>query len=152
MEIRTNTLHNEQVVSLLEEHHKAMLQHSPAESVHALDLSGLSSPDVEFYSLWFDDEVAGIGALKRIDHGHGEIKSMRTATAHVRKGVAKKMLEHIIERAKAQGLKQLSLETGTQAPFTAAHKLYESFDFQICLPFAEYKADPYSRFMTKYLG
>lgn len=152
MEIKANSLNECQVISLLKSHHQEMLLHSPEESVHALDLSELSAQGVEFYSLWLDGDLAGVGALKHIDKAHGEIKSMRTVTKYARKGVARKILQHIIEQAKQLGYKQLSLETGTKPPFIPAHRLYESFGFQVCLPFGEYQADPYSRFMTKYIG
>lgn len=100
MDIRVGELRNEEVTTLLQEHHQDMLFHSPVESVHALDLSALAAADVTFWSLWIDHNLAGIGALKELDKEHGEIKSMRTSTNHLRKGVARKLLEHILKQAK----------------------------------------------------
>lgn len=151
MEIRLGGLTNTAVVALLEEHHQDMLLHSPPESVHALDLSGLEHPNVTFWSMWQGGELAGVGALKVLDAEHAEIKSMRTAKQFLRKGVAAKMLNHIIEQAKQRHIKKISLETGTAKAFTPAQKLYQSFGFVECEPFGDYQQDPYSMFMTKVL-
>jgi putative acetyltransferase len=94
----------------------------------------------------------GCGALKRLDQGHGELKSMRTADAHLRKGVARALLRHIESAARAEGMGRLSLETGSTAPFTAALRLYASEGFVECGPFGDYVLDPFSIFMTKLLG
>ena len=149
MNIRIGELRNEDVIILLNEHHEDMLSHSPPESSHALDLSALESPDVTFWSLWVNQELAGIGALKELDKEHGEIKSMRTSAKQLRKGIARKLLEHIINQANIRSYKKLSLETGTMDAFLPAQKLYQKFGFQECEPFGSYKEDPYSMFMTK---
>jgi len=149
MDIRVGELRNEDVITLLQEHHEDMLSHSPAESVHALDLNALEAPDITFWSFWINQELVGVGALKEIDKEHGEIKSMRTSTDHLRKGVARKLLEHIMKQANIRSYKRLSLETGTMDAFLPAHKLYQQFGFQECQPFGNYKEDPYSMFMTK---
>jgi putative acetyltransferase len=149
MDIRIGELRNEDVIILLNEHHKDMLSHSPPESVHALDLSALESPDLTFWSLWVNQELAGIGALKELNKEHGEIKSMRTSAKQLRKGIARKLLEHIINQANTRSYKKLSLETGTMDAFLPAQKLYQKFGFQECEPFGGYKEDPYSMFMTK---
>ena len=149
MEIRIGELRNEDVIALLKEHHEDMLFHSPPESVHALDLSALESPDVTFWSFWVNQELAGIGALKELDKTHGEIKSMRTSSNYLRKGIARKLLEHIINQANIRSYKKLSLETGTMDAFLPAQRLYQQFGFQECEPFGNYKEDPYSMFMTK---
>ena len=149
MEIKLGELRTAAVITLLEEHHKDMLKHSPSESVHALDISGLEQPDVTFWSMWHGEDLTGIGALKQLDSNQGEIKSMRTASKHLRKGVAAKMLNHIIEHAKQLGLTEVSLETGTAKAFAPAQRLYESFGFKQCEPFGDYKEDSYSMFMTK---
>jgi putative acetyltransferase len=94
----------------------------------------------------------GCGALKRLNPDHGEIKSMRTADAHQRKGVARALLRHIESAARAEGIKRLSLETGSTAPFAAALRLYASEGFMTCGPFADYALDPFSVFMTKLLA
>lgn len=152
MEIRIGDLTNTAVISLLEEHHQDMLKHSPAESVHALDLSALSHHDITFCSVWHNNELAGCGALKALDECHGEIKSMRTSKNFLRQGVAKLLVEHMIEQARLRGYQKLSLETGTMAAFKPAQKLYQQLGFEVCLPFADYQEDPYSTFMSKALS
>lgn len=149
MDIRVGELQNEQVITLLKEHHEDMLTHSPEESVHALDLSALEAPSITFWSFWINHELAGVGALKEIDKTHGEIKSMRTSSNHLRQGIASQLLEHIIKQANIRSYKKLSLETGTMDAFVPAQKLYKQFGFKVCEPFSCYEKDPYSMFMTK---
>lgn len=149
MDIRIGELNSEEVITLLKEHHTDMLSHSPPESVHALDLSALNSSDVTFWSFWVNQELAGMGALKELEKAHGEIKSMRTSTNYLRKGIASQILEHIINQANRRSYKRLSLETGTMDGFIPAQKLYQQFGFQECEPFGKYIKDPYSMFMTK---
>jgi len=151
MNIRTGELAHPEVIALLQSHHNDMLQHSPVESVHALDVSKLSAPNITFYSLWEDNNLAGVGALKALNATHGEIKSMRTSSAHLRQGIAAKLLTHIIEQATLRGFKTLSLETGTADAFLPAQKLYTQFGFKACQPFGDYVLDPYSLFMNKTL-
>jgi len=124
---------------------------SPPESVHALDLEALRGPDVTFWTVWSDGELLGCGALKELSATHGEIKSMRTAPAHLRRGVARAMLRHILREATERGYGRLSLETGSMRAFSPARKLYESFGFAYGAPFADYREDPNSVFMTKEL-
>lgn len=107
-----------------------------------------SKPEVTFWSAWDQGELAGCGAMKELDSEHGEIKSMRTSSAHLRKGVAKQLLEHIIGEAKQRGYQRLSLETGSMEAFEPARRLYENFGFEYCLPFSDYTDDPLSSFMT----
>lgn len=149
MDIRIGALTHPAVIALLEEHHQDMLHHSPPESVHALDLSALSHADITFWAVWKNDELAGCGALKELDNSQGEIKSMRTAKRFLRQGVAKLLVEHMIEQASSRGYQKLSLETGTMEAFLPAKKLYRQLGFEICPPFADYQEDPYSTFMTK---
>jgi putative acetyltransferase len=151
MVIRIGELRHKEIISLLQEHHEDMLLHSPPESVHALDISALEAPNITFWSLWLDNTLAGVGALKEIDTTHGEIKSMRTSTDYLRKGIAGKLLDHIINQANMRSYKKLSLETGTMDAFVPAQKLYQRFGFEVCEPFGDYKEDPYSMFMTKTL-
>lgn len=151
MEIRVDDLTGDTVQALVLEHLSEMLAGSPPESVHALSTDGLRRPDVTFWTAWEHDELLGCGALKELDGGHGEVKSMRTAAAHLRKGVARRMLQHIVDEAKRRGYRRLSLETGSMESFLPARSLYESFGFRYCAPFATYKEDPYSAFMTKEL-
>ncbi|CAM3637193.1 GNAT family N-acetyltransferase [Marinicrinis lubricantis] len=151
MEIRQDDLSGPAIAALIGEHLNSMTLHSPPESIHALNLDKLKQPDITFWTVWENDELLGCGALKELDDKHGEIKSMRTATAHLRKGVARQMLEYIIEEAKRRGYERLSLETCTPDAFIPARKLYEKFGFEYCEPFADYTLDPYSAFMTKVL-
>ncbi|WP_395373588.1 GNAT family N-acetyltransferase [Marinicella sp. W31] len=151
MHIIEDDLSGQAIHRLLQEHLDNMAEISPPESTHALDLDGLKQPDVTFWTLWENQELLGCGALKELDPQHGEIKSMRTATAHLRKGVARFVLEHILRVAKQRGYNRLSLETGSMNAFKPAHHLYQTFGFIECAPFAEYIEDPNSLFMTKQL-
>ncbi|RIW33940.1 GNAT family N-acetyltransferase [Bacillus salacetis] len=148
MEIRIDDLTRHEVEELIMDHLQGMAMHSPEESRHALNLDGLRKPEITFWSAWIDEELVGCGALKELDLRHGEIKSMKTASRHLRKGVSKRMLQHIIEEAKRRGYTRLSLETGSMGAFEPARKLYEGFGFQYCGPFSDYIEDSNSRFMT----
>lgn len=149
MEIRVDDLSGPEIIELLHEHLRCMEQVSPPESRHALNLDGLRKPEITFWTIWNGSDLAGCGALKELDAHHAEIKSMRTASAHLRKGVASQMLRHIFDEAKRRGYRRLSLETGSFDYFAPARKLYASFGFTPCGPFATYKEDPNSVFMTK---
>ena len=149
MEIKIDDLTGPEIAALIGEHLHSMTLHSPPESIHALSLDHLKNPDITFWSAWEQGELVGCGALKELDNQHGEIKSMRTSSLHLRKGVAKQMLEHIIQEAKKRGLRRLSLETGSMAAFEPARRLYDNFGFQYCDPFSDYTQDPNSVFMTR---
>lgn len=151
MDIRVDDLNGPEIAQLLQEHLQSMALHSPPESVHALDLQALRQPEITFWSAWQDGALAGCGALKELDPLHGEIKSMRTATLHLRKGVAVQLLAHIIKEAERRLYRRLSLETGSMEAFAPAHTLYAQFGFQRCGPFGTYVEDPYSIFMTREL-
>jgi putative acetyltransferase len=151
MHIRVDDLTGPEIQALLEEHLQHMRAVSPPESVHALDLDKLRQPAITFWTVWSGASLAGCGALKQINPQHGEIKSMRTAQAHRRAGVARAMLAHIIEEARRRGYTRLSLETGSVPGFEPAIKLYEGFGFSHCGPFGDYQEDPYSVFMTRAL-
>ena len=151
LEIRIDDLSGREIKELLMEHLRSLAEVTPPESRHALNLDELCKPDITFWSVWKGPEVVGCGALKQLNAEHGEIKSMRTASAHVRKGVASKVLEHIIAEAKRRGYRRLSLETGAIPYFQPAHSLYRRFGFSDCPPFADYIEDPNSLFMTREL-
>lgn len=151
MKIRVDDLRGPQIRALLEEHLAQMHAESPPESVHALDLEQLRRPEITFWTAWDEGLLLGCGALKRLDATHGEIKSMRTPAALRRRGAARALLAHIIEAAREQGLRRLSLETGTQTSFEPARALYASFGFEATGPFADYALDPYSCFMSRAL-
>ena len=149
MDIRVDDLTGPEIAQLLQEHLQSMALHSPPESIHALDLDGLRSPAITFWSAWQGPELVGCCALKELDARHAEIKSMRTATRHLRKGVAAGLMQHLLEEATRRGYERLSLETGSMAAFGPAHELYARFGFERCGPFADYVEDPYSIFMTR---
>jgi putative acetyltransferase len=150
-EIRLDDLRGPEIAALLQEHLDDMKLHSPPESIHALDLEKLRRPEITFWTLWQDGELLGCGAIKQLDATHGEIKSMRTSHRHRRKGVAARILQHILHEAKHRGYQRLSLETGSPAAFVPARELYARFGFSYCGPFADYVDDPYSVFMTRAL-
>jgi putative acetyltransferase len=148
MQIRIDNLESPQVHALLREHLEALAPTAPAESRHALDLTGLRRPDVSFWCMWDAEALAGFGALKQLTDTHAEIKSMRTARAYLRQGVAQAMLRHLVDQAAARGCTRVSLETGSMAFFEPARRLYASFGFVPCPPFGDYRSDPNSVFMT----
>ena len=148
MKITIDDLSGDKVAALLKEHLDGMVQHSPKESVHALDLASLRSPEITFWTAWENEELLGCGALKELDATHGEIKSMRTAKAHLGKGVATTLLLHIIAECRKRSYARISLETGSGPAFEPALALYEKYGFEYCGPFDGYREDPFSRFMT----
>jgi putative acetyltransferase len=148
LEIKIDDLTGTKVAQLIGEHLHGMTLNSPPESIHALNLEQLRKQEISFWSAWEGKELLGCGALKELDYHHGEIKSMRTSLSHLRKGVARRILNHIIEEAKQRGYHKLSLETGSMEAFEPARRLYASFGFYYCQPFADYTLDPNSVFMT----
>jgi putative acetyltransferase len=148
MNIKLDDLTGSEVISLIGEHLHGMTLHSPAESIHALGLDELKKPEITFWTAWDEGQLMGCGALKELDSQHGELKSMRTATAHLRKGVAQAMLQHIIKEARDRSYSRLSLETGSMEAFLPARKLYEKYGFEYCPPFGDYAEDHNSVFMT----
>jgi len=151
MHIKWDDLSRPEIAALLAEHLQDMAETSPPESRHALDLDGLRQPEVTVWGVWQGTELIGCGALKELGAGHAEIKSMRTAKAHLRKGVAAALLAHIVAESKQRGYQRLSLETGSMTYFSPAHNLYRKFGFQPCAPFAGYVEDPNSLFLTREL-
>jgi putative acetyltransferase len=150
-EIRADDLSGPEVAALLSEHLASVALHSPPESVHALNLENLRSPEVSFWSAGQGSELLGCGALKELNSIHGELKSMRTASSHLRKGVARSLLKHMLDVAQKRGYRRLSLETGSMEAFAPARALYARFGFRMCEPFSDYVEDPYSVFMTREL-
>ena len=151
MKIVVDELSGKEIAEFLEEHINEMKATSPPESKHALDLEGLRQPEITFWTVWNDLTLVGCGALKELDDLHAEVKSMRISSAHKRKGIASTLLQHIIDEAKRQGYRYLSLETGSMPFFEPARRLYLKFGFEYCAPFANYKEDTNSVFMTKKL-
>jgi putative acetyltransferase len=140
-------------VRLLLDRHLAFARlHSPPEDVFALDTDGLRVADVTFFSARRDGVLVGVGALRQLDPGHAEIKSMHTAEAARGGGVARAMLDHLLGVARFRGCTRVSLETGTMQAFAPARALYESAGFTPCAPFGSYRTSPNSVCMTLPLG
>lgn len=150
-DIKIDEVRSPEIIALLQSHQQDMTRHSPPESIHALDVESLRAANVTFWTAWEDDELAGCGALKAIDEQHGEIKSMRTHEHFLRRGIARKILNTIVAHAQQNHYTRLSLETGSNPAFKPATLLYEQFGFEPCPPFADYKEDPYSIFMSRRL-
>ena len=146
-EIREDDLSGEQTRALLRLHLADMHANSPAGSVFALDLSGLKAAGVTVWTAWSDRAIAGIAALKDLSDGSGEIKSMRTHPDHLRQGVAAALLEHIIEVARARGMRRLSLETGSGPAFEPALLLYRRRGFVDGEAFADYRQSSFNQFL-----
>ncbi|MGB3314329.1 MAG: GNAT family N-acetyltransferase [Albidovulum sp.] len=136
---------------LMERHAEAMHADTPPESIHMMDAGALAGPEIAFFVMRDDGQPIGMGALKRIDAAHAEIKSMHILAEMRGRGLARTMLEHLIAEAKAEGYVRLSLETGAQPAFAAAHGLYAGSGFKECPAFAAYGPDPNSIFMTMVL-
>ncbi|OZF49432.1 GNAT family N-acetyltransferase [Rhodococcus sp. 14-1411-2a] len=148
MRIEFDDLSRPDVHALLTEHLEDMHATSPAESVHALDLSGLRGPGVTVWTAWEADALLGIVALKKLSPDHGELKSMRTSAVARGQGVASRLLGFVLDQARERGYVRVSLETGTQDYFTAARRLYVRHGFVECPPFADYVVDPSSAFFS----
>lgn len=125
-----------------------MWESSPPESVHALDPKDLAAPGIAFYTLREGQAVLGMGAIKAITPRHAEIKSMHVIHEARGRGLARRMLRHLISEARTAGFGRLSLETGVEPAFAAARALYAAEGFTICGPFEGYHEDPNSLFMT----
>jgi putative acetyltransferase len=151
LEVRLDDLTGDAIAELLHGHLAFAAQNSPDGAVHALDLEGLRQPDVTFWSVWQDTQLLGCGAMRQLTPTHGEIKSMRTAPSHLRKGVAATLLQHMLEVARQRGYTRLSLETGNNEAFAPARALYARFGFAACSPFGNYVADGFSLCMTREL-
>jgi len=147
MQILPGQLDHPAVIHLLEAHLRDLGAITPAESMHALDLSALQADDICFWAAWIDGEVVGCGALRDLGDGHGELKSMRTADTHRGQGIGRALLEHLLAQARGRGFRQLWLETGATGHFAAAHRLYARAGFAPCGPFADYAEDPHSVYM-----
>ncbi len=137
---------------LMARHTADMHADTPPESIHMMDAGQLAVPAVQFFVGRIDGQAVAMGAIKEIDAGHAEVKSMHVLAEHRGKGLSKAVLEHLIDAARASGFARLSLETGTQAMFTPARRLYEKAGFTECPPFEGYSLDPNSLYMTLHLA
>ena len=151
LKIVVDDLSGPQIRDFLQEHVLHMRSITPLESKHALDLDALRQPGITFWSVMDGATLVGCGAIKRLDASHAEVKSMRSAPARQRSGIASLLLGHIIAEATRMGFTRLSLETGSTGFFRPARKLYAKFGFEYCGPFADYRPDPNSVFMTRTL-
>lgn len=153
----TPTIHRESPLGpdldLLFQRHTADMQaDTPPESIHMLPASGLAHPAIAFFVARADGIPVAMGALKDLGGGHGELKSMHVLAEHRGRGLSRMMLNHLVDHALANGLTRLSLETGVQPTFVAARGLYTRAGFSECPPFADYRPDPNSVFMTRALS
>lgn len=136
------------IVDLLTVHLEYSNEHSPPEHVHALDIAGLTAPDVSFYSMRDNGALLAVGAIRELDRTHGEIKSMHTASASRRRGAGRSMLLFLLGAARSRGYQRVSLETGTMEAYAPARALYDSVGFEVCPPFGDYWENDYSICMT----
>ena len=139
-----NNFDHPEVNNLLTKHFIELRSVSPEGSAHVLDIPGLKTPSIKFWSLWDNNQLIGCGALKFLDEIHGEFKSIRVDDKHRKKGMGEKIISHLITEAKKIGIKRLSIETGAGEFFSPARKLFKKFGFKACKPFAHYKEDPNS--------
>lgn len=148
MELRAGGLSDSRVQALIAHHLAEARGSTPVDNAHAMGAAALDRPDISFWAMWEGEELLGIGALRRLEADHAEVKSMRTAAAHLRRGVARAILAHLIALARAEGLARVSLETGTAPMFDAANRMYEAAGFVDCPPFGGYPPSRHNRFMT----
>ena len=148
MDVRAGGLDDPQVIALIALHRAQSHAATPVGNAHALGADGLRAPDIVFFGIWDGATLLGIGALRRLSRDHAEIKSMRTAPGHLRRGDARALLRHLIAAARAGGCTRISLETGTAPMFDAANRLYDHQGFTDCAAFGDYPASAHSRFMT----
>ncbi len=148
MIIVADDLSREAVRALIDEHLADMHDTSPPESIHALSHEQLRADHVTFFTAWEGEQLLGCGALKDLGNGEGEIKTMRTARTARGQGVGAAVLGFLLDEARRRGYRRVSLETGTQDYFAAAHRLYERHGFVDCEPFGDYVLDPHSRYLT----
>jgi putative acetyltransferase len=147
-EIAADSPEKADVQELLAAHLRFANQHSPREDVHALDASGLLGAAISFFSIRVDGALLGVGAIKRIDGDHAELKSIHTAEQARGRGVGRAMVNYLIDLARQRGFSRVSLETGSMEAFAPSRQLYEAAGFEICAPFAGYGPSPNSTFMT----
>ena len=142
---------NPEVHQLLIKHFIELRAASPEGSTHVLDIPGLQIPSIKFWSLWQNDLLIGCGALKFLDIKHGEFKSIRIHDKFRKKGHGISVINHLIDEAKKLNITRLSIETGAGVFFKPARKLFKKSGFEICKPFAQYKEDINSVYLTKIL-
>ena len=140
---------NPDVNQLLLKHFVELKAASPEGSAHVLDIQGLKEQSIRFWSLWEKEKLIGCGALKFLEKDHGEFKSIRIHDEFRNKGFGIKIINHLIDEAKKLGIKRISIETGAGKFFEPARKLFKKCNFIPCKPFAHYKEDENSIYLTK---
>jgi len=151
MRIEPGNFSDPRVVALLREHLAGMHESSPPGTVYALDLSGLQRPSIALFTVWDADELLACGALKHVDAATGELKSMRTASRHLRRGAGARLLAHLLELARSRGYARVCLETGSGPAFEPALALYRKAGFTPCAAFGDYVATEFNQFFELYL-
>jgi len=147
MKLIEGNFNNTEVHDLLVKHFNELRSVSPAGSTHVLDIEGLKHKSIKFWSIWENNNLLGCGALKILEKDHGEFKSIRVVDNYKNKGNGKKIINHLVAKAKNLGIKKISIETGAGEFFVSARKLFKKCGFNICQPFAHYKEDPNSVYM-----
>lgn len=148
MDLREGGLDDPRVIDLIALHLAEARGSTPQDNAHAMGAEALCHPDISFWAMWDGDILLGLGALRQLSRDHGEIKSMRTAPDHRRRGVARALLAHLVSLARIRGYTRVSLETGTAPMFDAANRMYEAAGFADGPAFGGYPASPHNRFMT----
>jgi putative acetyltransferase len=148
MELREGGLDDPRVGALIAHHQAEARASTPQENAHAMGAAALRHPDVSFWTMWEDDSLLGMAALRQLSPDQGEIKAMRTAPGQLRRGVGRALLAHLIALARTRGYARISLETGTAPMFDAANLLYEAAGFVDGPAFGGYPESPHNRFMT----
>lgn len=151
MELKPNDFDNKEVHELLSRHFIELRSVSPEGSTHVLDIDGLKSPSIKFWSFWDNNKLIGCGALKLIDKTHGEFKSIRISAEYQKTGYGKKLVNELFKEAKKLNISKISVETGSGDFFLPARKLFLSSGFNPCKPFAHYIDDPNSKYYDIYL-
>lgn len=149
LNIQENHLNDPRVIDLIKEHMVLMEKYSPPSAQNHLDLEDYKDPKLSVWTAWEEKELLGIGALKELSPTHGELKSIKTHSDHLRKGVAQRLVSYIIKKAVQRGYTRISLETGSQEEYKPAIQFYKSIGFKPCEPFADHENDPASYFMTQ---
>ena len=144
MKVIENNFDNVEVHNLLTKHFIELRSVSPDDSCHVLNIQGLKDPSIKFWSFWEENKLIGCAALKFLDKKHGEFKSIRVEDEFRGKGIGEKIISHLIDVSRKEGIKKLSIETGAGDFFSSARKLFKKFGFKTCAPFANYKEDPHS--------
>ena len=147
-----NNFDDLKVNELLKKHFIELRSVSPAGSTHVLDIDGLKDKTIKFWSIWDNEDLIGCGAIKILSQNHGEFKSIRVHDNFRNKGYGIKVINHLIDEAKKLDINRISIETGAGNFFKPARKLFKKCNFELCEPFAHYKKDINSLYLTKLIS